>query len=88
MREVPAAEVEARLAELLRRAEGGEEIAITRDGRTVARLSPARHADPEPLSAAERSAAVRRFIEERKRWKRTGMTREEILAARHEGHRA
>ena len=88
MHEVPAAEVEARLAELLRRAERGEEIAITRDGRAVARLSPAHPDDPAPLSPAERSAAVRRFIEKRKRWKRTGMTREEILAARHEGHGA
>ena len=88
MHEVPAAEVEARLAELLRRAERGEEIAITREGRTVARLSPARPADPEPLSAAERSAAVRRFIEERKRLEPLRMTVDEILAARHEGHRA
>ena len=88
MHEVPAAEVEARLAELLRRAERGEEIAITRDGRAVARLSPAHPDDPAPLSPAERSAAVRRFIEERKKLEPLRMTVDEILAARHEGHRA
>ena len=36
---------------------------------------------------AEREAAVHRFTEERKRQPLTGMTRDELLAARHEGHR-
>ena len=35
----------------------------------------------------EREAAVHRFTEERKRQPLTGMTRDELLAARHEGHR-
>lgn len=87
MHEVPAAEAEARLAELLRRAERGEEIAITRDGRTVARLAPARPCDPESLGPAGRSKAVNRFIEERNTLEPLRMTVDEILAARHEGHR-
>ena len=37
--------------------------------------------------AREREAAVHRFTEERKRQPLTGMTRDELLATRHEGHR-
>jgi prevent-host-death family protein len=39
--EFAAAEAKARFSELLDRAEGGEEIAIKRHGRTVAKLVPA-----------------------------------------------
>jgi prevent-host-death family protein len=37
---VSAAEAKATLSELLRRAEGGEEIIVARNGQPVARLSP------------------------------------------------
>ena len=81
VQQVPATEAKARLADLLRRVEGGATIAITRHGRVVARLTPA---DAE---GSEREAAVRRFLKARAAWKPTGMSREEIQSARHEGHR-
>ena len=82
MREIQSTEAKARFSELLRNVEHGETIAITRHGKTVAHLIPAR--DQEQ---AERDAAVDRFLKRRASWRPTGMTREEILAARHEGHR-
>jgi prevent-host-death family protein len=39
---VSAAEAKATLSELLRRAEAGEEILVSRNGQPVARLSPVR----------------------------------------------
>ena len=82
MREVPTTEAKSRFAELLRVVEYGESIAITRHGRTVAHLIPA-----VDLERASQEEAVERFRAWRRQRPRTGMTREEILAARHEGHR-
>ena len=82
MREVQSTEVKARFAELLRNVEHGETIAITRHGKTVAHLGPAK--DQE---RAEREAAVERLLKAPETWEPAGMTTEEILAARHEGHR-
>ncbi len=82
MQTIQTTEAKARFAEILRKVEDGETVAITRHGKTVAHLVPAR--DQEQ---AERNAAVDRFLEERATWEPTGMTLEEILAARHEGHR-
>ena len=82
MRKVPTTEVESRFAELLRDVEYGESIAITRHGKTVAHLVPA--VDHERASQKE---AVGRFRAWRRQRPRTGMTSDEILAARHEGHR-
>ena len=82
MREIQSTEAKARFAEVLRSVEHGETIAITRHGKTIAHLIPAR--DQEQ---AERDAAVERLLALRTRWAPTGMTDEEILAARHEGHR-
>ena len=82
MHEVSATEAEARFEELLRVVEHGESIAITRRGKTVARLVPA--ADNERASQKE---AVERFRAWRRQRPRTGMTREEILALRREGLR-
>ena len=56
MRQVGAVEAESQFASLLTSVEGGEEVAITRQGREVARLVPARAAvDP----ARARAAALR-----------------------------
>ena len=82
MREVPTTEVDSRFAELLRDVEYGESIAITRDGKTVAHLVPA--VDHERASQKE---AVEHFRAWRRQRPRTGMTREEVLATRHEGRR-
>lgn len=40
---VSAAEAKAGLSELLRRAESGEEIIVTRNGEAVAKIGPLRH---------------------------------------------
>ena len=82
MREVAATEAKTHLAQLLSAVEQGETIAITRHGRPIAHLVPA-----EAQERAARRAAVERFEAQRARWKDAGMSIEEILAARHEGHR-
>ncbi len=82
MREVQATEAKARLSELLRSVELGESIVITRHGTAVAHLVPAHSQD-----RAARAAAVARFRRRRASWGRVEMSTDEILAARHEGHR-
>ena len=82
MREIQATEAKTRLAELLRNVEHGETIAITRHGKTIAHLTPA-HA----MDQAGREAAVDHFLQRRAGWRGAWMSSEEILAARHEGHR-
>ena len=82
MQEVQATEAKAHLAELLRTVERGETIAITRHGRTIAHLVPAHSLDRD-----RREKAVDRFVERRAGWRKAGMSKDEILAARHEGHR-
>lgn len=83
MRNIRATEAKARLAELLRAVERGESFATTRHGKAVAHLVPADRADDEA-----RRAAVASFRARRRTWEPARMTTEEILAARHEGHRA
>ena len=82
MREVQATQAESQFAELLRTAERGETIAITRHGKTIAHLVPA-----EEHERALRKEAVDRFLQQRAKWRRVDMSVQEILAARHEGHR-
>ena len=82
MLEVQATQAEARFAELLRTVEYGETVAITRHGRAVAHLIPA-----EDQEVTRRKEAVERFHSARRRWRRIEMSTDEILAARHEGHR-
>ena len=82
MREIQATEAKARLAELLRNVELGETIAITRHGKAIAHLVPAC-----AQAQAGREAAVDRFLQRRAGWEPTEMSLDQILAARHEGHR-
>ncbi len=82
MQEIQSTEAKARFAELLRAVENGQAVAITRHGKTVAHLVPAK--DQEQ---AQRDAAVEELLALRRNWAPTGMTEEEILAAPHEGHR-
>ena len=82
MREVQATEAKTHLAELLRAVEHGETIAITRHGRAVAHLIPACAQDH-----ATCRGAVEHFRQRRAGWKRVAFSTDEILAARHEGHR-
>ena len=82
MREVQATEAKTHFAELLRAVEYGETVAITRHGRAIAHLVPARDREH-----ARRRDAVTRFRDHRRRWRRIEMSTDEILAARHEGRR-
>ena len=82
MREIQATEAKTRLAELLRAVERGETVAITRHGKPVAHLGPANAQD-----RANRERAVELFRQRRAGWERVVFSTEEILAARHEGHR-
>ena len=82
MREIQATQAKTRLAELLRVVERGETVAITRHGKPVAHLVPAPAQD-----RANRERAVERFRQLRAGWKRVVFSTEDILAARHEGHR-
>ena len=82
MRKVQATEAKSRLAELLRVVERGETVAITRHGTPVAHLVPAPAQD-----RSNREWAVERFQHRRARWERVTFSTEEILAARHQGHR-
>ena len=84
MRVIKATEAKSRLAELLRLTERGETIAITRHNKIVAHLVPA-----QAQERADRRGTVEQVRALRSEWEDLGvrMTREEILAARHEGHR-
>ncbi|MEO8715945.1 MAG: type II toxin-antitoxin system prevent-host-death family antitoxin [Acetobacteraceae bacterium] len=79
-------EADTRLSELLDRAERGEEVSIRRHGRTVARLVPA----PPSHDVEAARAAVRALLDLRVELERSGVkpfTLDEILSARHEGHK-
>ena len=93
-REVSLSEAQERLPELLREIERGDTLAITRNGKQVARLAP-----PEPNGAnlegeetpeealARRTAAVEEFMRESERadWARGRVTLEEIREWINEG---
>lgn len=80
MREVQATEAKAHLPQLLTAVERGETIIITRHGRAIARLVP---------ETDERQAAVQKLKEQIEQFRSTmpKLTLEEILSARHEGHK-
>ncbi len=82
MREIRATEAQAKLDELLGTVTAGESIAITRRGRIVAYLIPRLD-----FELSRRRSAVARFRERRRGWRKIGMSTDEILKARHEGHR-
>ena len=82
MLQVQATEAKAQFAELLRTVERGETVVITRHGKKIAHLVPA--ADQE---RAERRAAVEEFKRLRSQLGGINMSIEEILEARHAGHR-
>ena len=81
-RYVPTTELKARLSEILGDVERGEIIGVTRHGKTIARIMPERSTEREN---------VRRAIQEtrslRESLPNTGLTLEEVLKWRHEGHR-
>ena len=82
-------EAKNKLSELVERAEAGEEVIITKHGRPTARLVP--YDSPDAAGAAEERIRRHRRSLERIRHLRAGvgspLSIEEILEARHEGHR-
>ena len=80
MREVQSSEAKADLPRLLDEVERGETIVIVRDGRAVARLVP---------EVERRREEIEKAIEGIKelRSQTGGITLEEILSSRHEGHK-
>jgi prevent-host-death family protein len=83
MKHIPATDAKAHLAELLRAVERGESFSITRHGKAIAHLVPA-----AILEDRARRDALARFRERRRNWTRVAVSPEEIVAWRHEGHRA
>ena len=80
MTTVSAYEAKTRLPRLLRAAERGETVIITRHGKPVAQLGPVE--DKRREEVAEVIARMKRA-----RARRPKVTVEEILAWRHEGHK-
>ncbi|BCH22757.1 antitoxin [Mesorhizobium sp. L-8-10] len=80
MREVQASEAKIHLPRLLSEVERGETIVITRHGRPIARIVP---------ETDERRERIARVFEEIDEFRKTmpSLTRDEILSARHEGHK-
>ncbi len=81
-RHVATTELKAKLSEILGDVERGELIDITRHGRTIARIVPEHHRDPEQIRKA--IEGLRRL---RESLPKTGVTLEDVLKWRHEGHR-
>jgi prevent-host-death family protein len=80
MREVQASEAKTHLPQLLDEVERGETVVITRHGKPIARLVP-----EAELRQQEVDRAIEGIMALRQRTGR--VTRQEILDARHEGHR-
>ena len=80
MRHVQSSEAKAHFAELLNQVERGETIVITRHGKPVARIVPDEECRRERVKAA-----IEGIRELRKTMPK--LTLEEILSARHEGHK-
>ena len=80
MRDIEASEVQVRWQHFLDEVERGETIGITRYGRRIARIVPEADGRREEVEAA---------IREVEEFRRSGprLSIEEILAARHEGHK-
>ena len=82
MKTVASTDAKAHLAQLLSDVERGETITITRHGKPIARLVPASADEQE-----QRRAAVAELRQWRQNRLKTGMTVDEILAARDEGRK-
>ena len=80
MRDIQASEAKTHLPQILDEVERGEVVRITRHGRPIARLVP---------EESQRQKNVDQVIERIKALqKRTGdVTVEDLLSAKHEGHR-
>ncbi|MDF1601163.1 type II toxin-antitoxin system prevent-host-death family antitoxin [Mesorhizobium sp. YIM 152430] len=80
MKTVSATELKANVSGILGDVERGETIAITRHGKTIARLEP-------PTSRLDRERAIEAILEMKRLSRKTGLTVDDILSARDEGRR-
>ena len=80
MREIQTSDAKARLSQLLDEVERGETIVITRHGRAIARIIP--EADRRRREIDNALADIREL-----RKHTGGVSLEELLAWRHEGHK-
>ena len=80
MREVRSSDAKARLHQLLDEVERGETIIITRHGRPIARIVP--EVDNQPADTREAMDRIVAF-----RQTMPNLPLDEVLSARHEGHR-
>jgi prevent-host-death family protein len=80
MRHVQSSDVEGHVAQLLDDVEAGETVVITRDGKVIARLVP--EVDERRARALKAMDAIQEL-----RKSMPKMKVEEILSARHEGHK-
>jgi prevent-host-death family protein len=80
MRQIQASEAKTHLPSLLDDVERGETLIITRHGKPIARLVP---------DETARKEEIRKAIEDIRALRKTmpGLTLEEIISAKHEGHR-
>jgi prevent-host-death family protein len=80
MREVQASDAKTHLPQLLSEVERGETIVITRHGKPIARLVP---------EADRRQAKVNQVLAQIELFRKTmpSIPLEDILSARHEGHK-
>ncbi len=72
-------EAKTRLSELVARVEAGEDVVIARDNRPVARLAPL-------AEQTQARAVVEEALAARDSGRIKPVTREELVAWRHEGH--
>ncbi len=80
MREIKASEAKAHLPSLLDDVERGETLVITRHGKPIARIVP--EADLRTVKIARALAEIEEF-----RKTMPALPLEDILSARHEGHK-
>ena len=66
--QIPLSDAKAKLTELVRRAEAGEEVVLTRNGKIVARIEAAK----PPVDKARRAAALDRIRETARRTRTPG----------------
>lgn len=86
---VGAFEAKTKFSELLDRVERGEEVVVTRHGKTVARIVPDEGREAESERKARAAAALARIkaLREHLRERGVSFTHEEIISLRDEGRR-
>ena len=79
MRTYSVAEADERFEEMLARVKAGETVIVTEDGAAVAALSPASEAEKTQASSTGELARLRSKFQ--------GVSLEELVSTRHEGHK-